>query len=82
MHVVCSILSRSLTPTRREKPSPLLLQADAVLCPICKRDYLVQAGHPSASIVCACGFRLDTAGDRLGLEHLRQQLAETYSQHR
>lgn len=57
-------------------------KADAVLCPVCKRDYLVQAGPPSASIVCACGFRLDTAGDRLGLEHLRQQLAETYSQHR
>lgn len=59
-----------------------MLQADAVLCPICKRDYLVQAGPPSSSVVCACGFRLDTAGDRLGLEHLRQQLAETYSQHR
>lgn len=57
-------------------------QNNDVLCPVCKRDYLLQAGVPSSSIVCACGFRLDTGGDRLGLEHLKQQLAETYVQHR
>ncbi|CAM9977054.1 unnamed protein product [Ectocarpus sp. 4 AP-2014] len=56
-------------------------QDDAVLCPVCKRDYLLHPGPPSASIVCACGFRLDTGGDRLGLEHFKQQLADTYSEH-
>lgn len=53
-----------------------------MLCPVCKRDYLLQGAPPSGSIFCACGFRLDTGGDRLGLEHLKQQLADTYSQHR
>ncbi|CAM9925567.1 unnamed protein product [Ectocarpus fasciculatus] len=56
-------------------------QDDAVLCPVCKRDYLLHPGPPSASIVCACGFRLDTGGDRLGLEQLKQQLADTYMEH-
>lgn len=53
-----------------------------VLCPVCKQDYLVQAGTPSSCIVCVCNFRLDVREDQLGLEHLRQQLAETYEQHR
>lgn len=55
---------------------------DGVLCPICKRNYLLEAGPPSTSIICACGFRLDTASDRLGIEDLRKQLAETFEQHR
>ncbi|CAM9601465.1 unnamed protein product, partial [Hapterophycus canaliculatus] len=55
---------------------------ETVLCPVCKRDYLLQGAPPSGSIFCTCGFRLDTGGDRLGLGHLKQQLAETYSQHR
>ncbi|CAM9304228.1 unnamed protein product [Scytosiphon promiscuus] len=54
---------------------------NTVLCPVCKRNYLLQGAQPSGSIFCACGFRLDTGGDRLGLEHLKEQLAETYSQH-
>ncbi|CAM9398036.1 unnamed protein product, partial [Choristocarpus tenellus] len=56
-------------------------QEDAVLCPICKHDWLVQGGPPSGAILCRCGFRLDTGDEGLSLGHLKQQLSDTYTQH-
>lgn len=53
---------------------------DAVICPVCRKDYLVRT--PSAQmIVCACGLRIDGGIDGLGLEQLRASLAALHSEH-
>ncbi|KAG5182383.1 replication protein A interacting C-terminal-domain-containing protein [Tribonema minus] len=52
---------------------------DEVLCPVCKGGWLLQHG---ATIMCTCGFRLQTDGEGMQLGVLRQALAEVFTDHR
>ena len=56
------------------------LDNEAVICPVCKKNYLVRT--PSAQmIVCVCGVRLDGGADGLGLEQLRFSLGQMFADH-
>ena len=51
-----------------------------VLCPVCK---CLRLGMTATSILCKCGFRMETpGGSAAGIEHLEASLATAYSLHR
>ncbi|XP_022247882.1 RPA-interacting protein B-like [Limulus polyphemus] len=55
-----------------------LLQRDEVICPVCQRSPLAQAG---SVIFCPCGIQIDTEQDSFTLHNFHQQLDKGITQH-
>ena len=51
----------------------------AVLCPLCKKDWLLQS---DTVFFCRCGFRLDTKNDAIDMGNLQDLLEAAFESHR
>lgn len=54
------------------------LQTDEVICPICKKNPLLQNKH---IFFCSCGIRIDTENDAITLDFVKIQLKGALEQH-
>lgn len=62
-------------------PDGTALGKDSLLCPVCKRSWMIQS-FDLQSLICSCGARLCLENDALTIADLRAELAETYDEHR
>ncbi|XP_057294353.1 RPA-interacting protein B-like [Hydractinia symbiolongicarpus] len=55
-----------------------LLSTDAITCPVCKRNNLLQN---ESVIFCMCGLRIDTQHDAIDLKYVQSQLSDAILAH-